>query len=135
MSQDLPLHTLLMQLAATVRDLCQRQIDKHRLLDNLNLDAIVDDLLCEHALEADFDQQFLACIDAMSQPDAIGQTLVFERIQGKLHMRWIDTRDLSGTGIDGYEMVLFDGGKRSGERWKHVFFPAPRQHCFVYENA
>lgn len=134
MSQkNFPLHELLMQLASTVRSLCQRQVDKSRLLDNLNLDAVVKDLLREHGLEQDFDQQLLACVDALSQPDAVGQTLVFERPDGELRMRQVDTHLLLETPIDRYEIVLFDGGHTHGDRWKHLFFPAQRLHHFVHE--
>jgi len=81
----------------------------------------------------DFEQQLGACVDAMNQDDAIGQTLVFERARGTLHMRHIAIHDLVDTDIDCYEMVVFDGGNTSGECWKHVFFPRQRTHCFVYE--
>ncbi|UJB64350.1 uridylate kinase [Acidovorax sp. YS12] len=78
----------------------------------------------------DFEQQLGACVNAMSQDDAIGQTLVFKRDKGTLHMRHIAIPDLVDTGIDRYEMVVFDGGDASGG-WKHVFFPRQRAHCFV----
>ncbi|HEN8221914.1 TPA: uridylate kinase [Pseudomonas aeruginosa] len=81
----------------------------------------------------DFEQQLGACINAMSQDDAIGQTLVFERTSGTLHMRHIATLDLIDTDIDRYEMVVFDGGSTRGDSWKHIFFPRQREHCFVYE--
>ncbi|MBV6791569.1 uridylate kinase [Xanthomonas campestris pv. clerodendri] len=84
--------------------------------------------------EADFEQQVDACIHAMSQDDAIGQSLGFERMRGTLHMRQIGIADLVQTDIDRYDMVVFDGGNTSGDRWKHVFFPRQRMHCFVYEN-
>lgn len=132
--QNVTLHTLLLQLATLVRDLRQRQIDKSRLLDNLSLDAIVDGLLREHGLEPDFDQQFGACINAMTQDDAVGQTLVLRRHDAELRMHQIDTFCLLDADIGRYEMVLFDGGNTHGDRWKHVFFPAQRAHCFVYES-
>ncbi|MBO9356009.1 uridylate kinase [Bordetella petrii] len=81
----------------------------------------------------DFEQQLGACINAMSQDDTIGQTLVFERKSGTLHMRHIATLDLIDTDIDRYEIVVFDGGNTSGDSWKHIFFPRQREHCFVYE--
>ncbi len=81
----------------------------------------------------DFEQQLGACVNAMSQDDAIGQTLVFERTHGGLHMRPIDMLDLMDTDIDRYEMVVFDGGNTSGNSWKHIFFPRQRTHCFVYD--
>ncbi|BCN39487.1 hypothetical protein ALDI51_28060 [Alicycliphilus denitrificans] len=81
----------------------------------------------------DFEQQLGACVNAMCHDDAIGQTLVFERDKGKLHMRHIATLDLVDTDIDRYEMVMFDGGTISGDSWKHVFFPRQRTHCFVYD--
>lgn len=135
MSQkNVPLHELLMQLATTVRDLCQRQVDKSRLLSNLNLDAVVSRLLREHGQEADFDQQLRSCIDAMTQRDSVGQTLVFERHHAELRMRQIDTSGLLEGSIDCYELVLFDGSHGDGDRWKHLFFPVPRLHYFVHEN-
>ncbi|MGS8282194.1 uridylate kinase [Pseudomonas aeruginosa] len=81
----------------------------------------------------DFEQQLGACVNAMRQDDAIGQTLVLERLSGKLHMRRIAVAELVGTDIDRYEMVVFDGGTISGDSWKHVFFPRQRTHCFVYD--
>ncbi|MBP0714241.1 hypothetical protein ABXK61_13060 [Burkholderia sola] len=90
-------------------------------------------MLREHGLEQDFDQQLIACVDAMSQPDAVGQTMVFERPDGELRMRQVDTRQLLETPIDRYEMVLFDGVHTHGDRWKHLFFPAQRLHHFVHE--
>jgi hypothetical protein len=82
----------------------------------------------------DFEQQLGACINAMCQDDAIGQTLVIERDKGKLHMRHVATLDLVDADIDRYEMVVFDGGNTSGDTWKHVFFPRQREHYFVYET-
>lgn len=135
MSQrNVPLHELLMQLATTVRDLCQWQVDKSRLLSGLNLDAVVSMLLREHGLEADFDQQLRSCIDAMTQCDSVGQTLVFERHHAELRMRQIDTSGLLADSIDRYELVLFDGCNGDDDRWKHLFFPVPRFHYFVHEN-
>ncbi|HCL4203453.1 uridylate kinase [Halopseudomonas pelagia] len=87
--------------------------------------------------DQDFKDQLGACVNAMCQDDATGQTLVFERDKGKLHMRYIVTHDamltLMDTDIDRYEMLVFDGGNTSGDSWKHVFFPGQRTHCFVYE--
>ena len=74
-----------------------------------------------------------ACVNAMSQDDAIGQILVFERTHGTLHMRHIAGADLVDTDIDDYEMVVFDGGNTGGDTWKHVFFPRQREHYFVYQ--
>ncbi|MGU5171545.1 hypothetical protein ACVD0P_30295, partial [Pseudomonas aeruginosa] len=54
----------------------------------------------------DFENQLGACVNAMSQDDAIGQILVFERMSGTLHMRHIDSADLVDTDIDDYEMVV-----------------------------
>src|SRR3546814_15557176 len=81
----------------------------------------------------DFEHQLGACVNAMSQDDAIGQILVFERTHGTLHMRHIASADLADTDIDDYEMVVFDGGNTRGDTWKHVFFPRQREHYFVYE--
>jgi hypothetical protein len=81
----------------------------------------------------DFEHQLGACVNAMSQDDAIGQILVFERMSGTLHMRHIASADLVDTDVDDYEMVVFDGGNTSGDTWKHVFFPRQREHYFVYE--
>lgn len=132
--KNLPLHELLMQLATRVRDLCQRQVDKRRLLANLNLDAVIHGLLHEYGLEVDFDQQLRSCIDAMTQRDSVGQTLVFERHHAELRMRQIDTSGLLEGSIARYELVLFDGCNGDGDRWKHLFFPMPRLHYFVHEN-
>lgn len=88
----------------------------------------------DHGVEADFNQQLSACINAMSQDDAVGQTLVFLREAAMLHMRHIDALDLLDACIERYEMVLFDGGNTHGDRWKHVFFPMQRTHHFVYES-
>lgn len=100
-------------------------------------EAVVVNLRREHFLEPDFEQQFGACINAMSQNDAIGQILVFERMSGTLHMRHIVPLDLMDTDIERFEIVVFDGGNTSGntsgDSWKHVFFPRQREHCFVYE--
>jgi hypothetical protein len=60
----------------------------------------------------DFEHQLGACVNAMSQDDAIGQILVLERMSGTLHMRHIDSADLVDTDIDDYEMVVF-------RRWQH----------------
>lgn len=81
----------------------------------------------------DFEHQLGACVNAMSQDDAIGQTLIFERSKGALHMRHIAMDELVETDIDRYEMVVFDGGNGSGDSWKHAFFPRQRTHCFVYD--
>ncbi|MBX6319625.1 MULTISPECIES: uridylate kinase [Pseudomonadota] len=101
---------------------------------DLDLPNIVDHVLRDLGAEADFELQLDACINAMSQDDAIGQTLVFERMSGTLHMRHISIADLVETDINRYEMVVFDGGNTCGDCWKHVFFPRQRTHCFVYEN-
>ena len=69
---------------------------------------------------ADFEHQLGACVNAMGQDDAIGQILVFERMRGTLHMRHIASADLADTDINGYEMVVFDGGNTSGDTWKHA---------------
>jgi hypothetical protein len=127
-------HSLLMQLANVVCDLCQRQVDKSRLIDSLNLDTIVERLLNDHGLEPDFDQQLAACINSMTQNEAAGQTLVFERNHGELRMHQVDTLDLLSTGVDHYELVLFDSGNAHRDRWKHLFFPMQRAHCFVYAS-
>lgn len=87
--QKVTLSNHLLQLAALMRDLCQRQIDKRKLPDNLNLEAIVDGLLREHGLELDFEQQFRACINAMAQDDAVGQTLVLQRHAAELHLHQV----------------------------------------------
>jgi 23S rRNA G2445 N2-methylase RlmL len=68
---NMALHTLLVQLATTVRDLCQRQIDKSRSLDNINLDAVVDRLLREQDHALDSDRQPDSRINAMLQDDAV----------------------------------------------------------------
>ncbi len=81
----------------------------------------------------DFEHQLGACVNAMCQEDAIGQTLVFERDKGTLHMRHIAMKELVEINIDRYEMVVFDGGTISGDSWKHVFFPRQRTHYFVYD--
>ncbi|EJV1366130.1 TPA: uridylate kinase [Pseudomonas aeruginosa] len=81
----------------------------------------------------DFEHQLGACVSAMCQEDAIGQTLVFERDKGTLHMRHIAMKELVEINIDRYEMVVFDGGTISGDSWKHVFFPRQRTHYFVYD--
>ncbi|VFR27585.1 hypothetical protein BRI6_4648 [plant metagenome] len=96
-------------------------------------EAIAANLRREHCLEQDFEYQLGACINAMSQNDAIGQILVFERMSGTLHMRHIVPLDLMDTDIERFEMVVFDGGNISGDSWKHVFFPRQSEHCFVYE--
>lgn len=132
--QNVTLHILLLQLATLIRELCQRRIDKHRLLDNLNLEAIVDGLLREHGPESDYDDHLGVCINAMSQDDAMGQTLVFDRCDGSLRMREVEALSLVDTDTQAYEMVLFDGGNTHGDRWKHVFFPTQRMHHFIYED-
>ena len=43
---------------------------------------------------SDFEHQLGACVNAMSQDDAIGQILVFERMSGTLQMRHIASADL-----------------------------------------
>lgn len=131
---DITPSLVLMRVAQAVLDRCQRQTAKHRLLENLNLDAIVNSVVCDHGPASDFDQQLHACIDAMTQDDAVGRTWVILREQMALHIRHIATWDLLDTGLDHYEMVLFDGGNKHGDRWKHVFFPPQRMHYFVYEN-
>ncbi|MQT88096.1 uridylate kinase [Pseudomonas nabeulensis] len=95
---------------------------------------MVTDLLREHDLGPDFDQQLDICINAMSQDDAVGQTLVFDRDHSSLRMREIEALSLLDADIQTYEMVLFDGGNTHGDRWKHVFFPAQRLHYFIYED-
>lgn len=135
MSQrNVTLHSLLMQLATAVRDLCQRQVDKSRLLGNLNIDAIVESLLRDNRIELDYDQQLRACVEAMAQPDAIGHTVVLQRSNDELQLHQIDTASLLDTNLHRYEMVLVDGGSTGGDRWKHVFFPRQRMHCFVYDT-
>ena len=82
---------------------------------------------------SDFEHQLGACVSAMSQDDAIGQSLVSERMSGMLHMRHIASAALVDTDVDDYEMVIFDGGNTSGDTWKHVFFPRQLEHYFVYQ--
>ncbi|EMI6955899.1 TPA: uridylate kinase, partial [Pseudomonas aeruginosa] len=48
---------------------------------------------------SDFEHQLGACVNAMSQEDAIGQILVFERMSGTLHMRHIASADLVDTDV------------------------------------
>ncbi|VFR23747.1 hypothetical protein ANDA3_1204 [plant metagenome] len=98
------------------------------------MELVIAYLLREHGLEPDFDRQFGACINAMSQDDAVGQTLVFDRYHGGLRMRPIEALSLLDSDVQAYEMVLFDGGNTCGDRWKHVFFPRQRVHCFLCEN-
>ena len=74
----------------------------------------------------DFENQLGACVNAMSQDDAIGQILVFERMSGTLHMRHIDSADLVDTDIDDYEMVVFDGGNTSGDTETRVLSASAR---------
>ena len=81
----------------------------------------------------DFEEQLGACINSMSQDDATGQTLVFERMSGELKMRAIHCTYLLDANINDYEMVVFDGGNTSGDAWKHIFFPRQREHYFVYQ--
>lgn len=81
----------------------------------------------------EFEEQLGACINSMSQDDATGQTLVFERMSGELKMRAIHSTYLLDANINDYEMVVFDGGNTSGDAWKHIFFPRQREHYFVYE--
>ena len=73
--RNVTLHSLLMQLATTVRDLCQRQIDKSRLLENLNLDAIVLYLLRENGLASDRDGELVDRHDEVYF-DMLGEVLV-----------------------------------------------------------
>ncbi|MFJ5483763.1 uridylate kinase [Pectobacterium actinidiae] len=91
-------------------------------------------MLREYSLEADFDQQFGVCINAMSHDDATGRTLVFDRCHGCLRMREVEALSLADEDVQAYEMVLFDGGNTHGDRWKHVFFPRQRVHHFIYED-
>ena len=95
---------------------------------------------------SDFEHQLGACVNAMSQDDAIGQILVFERMSGMLHMRHIASADLVDTDVDDYEMVIFDGGNTSGIRGSTCSFrvsasttsctkpdpPAPFEGLFLY---
>jgi hypothetical protein len=129
------LRSLLVRLASFVRDLCYFHFSKRRLIENLDMDKIVMGALRDFDLAADFDQQLAACIEAMSQDDALGQTLAFARDGAHLRMCPIQTIDLAGTDMALYEMVLFDGGNTQGEHWKHVFFPAQRMHSFVHEAS
>lgn len=129
------LNGLLMQFANRVRDRCQRRVDKSRSLEHLNLDVVVKDLLREHGLEPDFDQQLRACVEALAQPGTVGQTLVLKRVRSELSLHQIDTRSVLEGDLLRYEMVLFDGASHRGSsRWKHVFFPAQRAHWFVYDT-
>lgn len=82
----------------------------------------------------DFDRKLGACIAAMLDKDTVGQTLVFMRDKGRLHVLEVAAEGLLHAGIDRYEMVLFDGGNRHGDLWKHLFFPAQRAHAFIYES-
>ena len=81
----------------------------------------------------DFEHQLGACVNAMGQDDAIGQTMVFERVGGRHPLRHSAGADLADTDIDAYEMVEFAGGNTGGDTWKHVFFPRQREHYFVYQ--
>lgn len=129
------LNGLLVQFANRVRDRCQRRVEKSRFLEYLNLDVVVQDLLREYGLEPDFDQQLLACVQAMAQPGTVGQTLVLKRVSSELSLHQIDTRSVLEGDLLRYEMVLFDGASHRGRsRWKHVFFPAQRAHWFVYDT-
>ncbi|RTB44201.1 uridylate kinase [Pseudomonas aeruginosa] len=82
----------------------------------------------------DYDQSLGACINAMMQDDSTGQTLVFKREQSSLNVEELHASYLLETGIDHYELVVFDGGNTHGDSWKHIFFPALRLHHFVYED-
>ncbi|EXF95919.1 uridylate kinase [Pseudomonas fluorescens HK44] len=84
--------------------------------------------------EYDFTLQLGACIDAMSQSDAMGETLLFYRKGACLCTQYIHSLDLGALDIDRYEMILFDGGNTHGDRWKHVFFPQQKSHFFNYKE-
>lgn len=132
--QNENVYNVLLRFTNIIRELCQRGLDKRRPIPHLNLETVVADLLREHGLEPDFEPQFAACINAMSQDDAIGQILVLERTSGALLMRHIAASELTDSVTDHFEMVIFDGGNTRGDKWKHVFFPRQHGHCFMHEH-
>lgn len=74
------------------------------------------------------------CLNCMSQDDARGELLAFERVGGALVPHKLGAQDVTVEQLLGFEMVIFDGGNSAGDRWKHVFLPALSIDHFINEN-
>ena len=85
-------------------------------------------------MESTFWDEISVCIDSMLDEDAVGETMVFLRDGENLRVSAINAGDLKIENIDEYEMILFDGGNKFGDRWKHAFYPSQEKHFYVDEN-
>lgn len=74
------------------------------------------------------------CLNCMSQDDARGEILAFERVGGALVPHKLGAQDVTVEQLLGFEMVIFDGGNSAGDSWKHVFLPALSIDHFINEN-
>lgn len=82
----------------------------------------------------EFQRDVAVCCDCMLQDDAMGETLVFVRENGILQMKAVSADEIDFENLQQYEMIMFDGGNKYGDLWKHVFYPRQKQHFFVDEN-
>lgn len=91
----------------------------------------------KEAARSEFLTQIGCAANSMQQDDAMGETLVFKRENASLRVRTISADELDYSSLEDlqqYEMIVFDGGNRHGDQWKHVFFPAQMRSHFVRED-
>lgn len=91
----------------------------------------------KEAARSEFLTQIGCAANSMQQDDAMGETLVFKRENASLRVRTISADELDCSSLEDlqqYEMIVFDGGNRHGDQWKHVFFPAQMRSHFVRED-
>lgn len=81
-----------------------------------------------------FNQQVAHCVDCMLQDDACGEVMVFERMAGQLVPTTVSPDAIDLTHLSRYELILFDGGNTSGDRWKQIFHPQTLIAQFINEN-
>ncbi|CAB5670265.1 Uncharacterised protein [Delftia tsuruhatensis] len=123
--------SLLKPLSAIAENIEPFEINLPQILDSLNWPVASHGLLLEQTPQADFQQQLLACIEAVSLYSGESRTLVFQYQSGALRLDRIDPQRLLHLPIERYEMLLFDSGIDHGERWLHLFYPMTRAHQFI----
>lgn len=82
-----------------------------------------------------YSEALMRAHDAMLDDDATGSVLLFTRRDGKLSMDSVSPHDVDIEDLRAYELVIFDGGNKHGDRWKGVFHPTLLKHVHIDESV
>lgn len=76
----------------------------------------------------------LTC-EVMHQEDAVGKVYGFKRELTELVMQIIPPEKITVNHLKQFEIVIFDGGNKHGDRWKRVYYMLEKVNHFVKEES